>query len=103
MTLASFQEALAEDRRCGILRLLVEAEGEANESVLRTGLAMLGHTRELTKENVRSDLNFLSDCGLVTLRWFAEKVCVAKITRRGVEVAEGKVRVEGVKKPALGD
>lgn len=99
----SFAEALAEDRRCAILRLLVEAEGEANESVLRTGLSMLGHGRELTKENVRSDLNFLSERGLVTLQWFDDKVCVARISRRGVECAEGKVRVEGVKKPSLGD
>jgi hypothetical protein len=101
--MTTFAEALAEDRRCAILRLLVEAEGEANESVLRTGLALLGHTRELTKENVRSDLSFMNDRGLVTLQWFDDKVCVAKITRRGVEVSEGKVRCEGVKKPSLGD
>lgn len=103
MNAGSFREALAEDRRCAILRLLVEAEGEANESVLRSALAMLGHSRELTKDNVRNDLRFLEERGLVTLNWYEDKVVVAKISRRGVECAEGKVRVEGVKKPSLGD
>jgi hypothetical protein len=99
----TFAESLAEDRRLAILTLLIEAEGEANESVLQTGLAMLGHSRELTRDNVRLDMQFLGDRGLVTLEWYGDKVCVARIARRGVEVAEGKVRVDGVKKPALGD
>lgn len=99
----SLAELLAEDRRCAILRTLVEVNGSANESILRQSLSLLGHDRELTKDNVRADLNFLSDCGLVSLQWFDHKVCVAKIKRRGVEVAEGRTRVEGVKKPELGD
>lgn len=99
----SFAQALAEDRRLGILRLLCEAGGEANESVLTKGLEMLGHSALLTRNAVREDLQFLDDRGLIRLEWFADKVAVAHIKRRGVEVSEGKEHVEGVKRPALGE
>jgi DNA-binding transcriptional ArsR family regulator len=101
--MSGFDQVLAEDRRLAMLRLLVEANGEANESVLYTGLEMLGHRTELTRANVRSDLKYLEERGLVTLSWFGDKVCIAKISERGVEVSEGRTRVEGVKKPKIGD
>lgn len=100
--MAAFDQVLAEDRRLAMLRLLVEANGEANESVLYTGLEMLGHRTELTRANVRADLKYLQERDLVVLDYFEDKVCIAKITERGVEVAEGRTRVEGVKKPKIG-
>lgn len=101
--MSDFAEALAEDRRLAELKLLIEAAGEANESVLEQGLAMLGHTAELTRENVRADLRFLEDRGLVRLAYFNDRIIVAHITRRGVEVAEGKRVVDGIKRPSIGD
>ena len=99
----NFAEALSQDRRLAILRLLVEANGDANESVLRDGLTMLGHTSGLTFDAVREDLRFLEGAGLIRLEFVQVKIAVAHITRRGVEVAKGAATVEGVKKPSLGE
>lgn len=99
----SYAELLAEDRRLAMLRLLVESDGSANESVLQSGLELLGHHAGLTREAVRKDLEFLNDRGLVRLEWFGDKVAVAHIKRRGVEVAEGRERVAGVKRPSIGE
>lgn len=98
----TYAEVLAEDRRLAILKLLAESGGSGNESVLRTGLEMLGHTAELTRDNVRKDILFLNECGLVVMEWFSDKIVVCKITKRGVDVANGRERVEGVKKPSVG-
>lgn len=98
-----FAEALAEDRRLAMLKLLIESDGVANESVLTTGLSMLGHVAGLTRQAVRDDLKFLEDRALIRQEWFHDKVAIAHIQRRGVEVAEGRERVEGVKRPALGE
>lgn len=99
----SFAERISEDRRLCILRLLVEAEGRANESVLKDGLTMLGLDAGLTRDVLRSELNWLSNRGLLRIEWFNDKVAVAHIQRRGVETAAGKERVEGVARPSLGE
>lgn len=101
--MSKFAEALAEDRRLAMLKLLVEADGLANESVLRSGLELLGHHAGLTREAVREDLRFMEDRGLIRLEWFGDKIAVAHIKRRGVEVSEGRERVEGIKRPSLGE
>lgn len=99
----NYAQILAEDRRLAILRLLIEANGSTNESVLKTGLMALGHHAGLTREAVRGDVRFLADRGLVREEWFEDKVLVAHIQRRGVEVAEGNVHVEGIKRPSIGE
>jgi hypothetical protein len=98
-----FADALAEDRRLAILKLLVEADGAANESVLRDGLRMLGHTSGLTFDAVRADLQFLADRALVRLEFFQDKIAIAHLSRRGVDVANGATIVEGVKRPSIGE
>jgi len=97
-----FAEALAQDRRLVILKLVAEAGGTANESVLRQGLELLGHTAGVTHETVRDELRFLEETGCVKVEWFEDRVAVARITKRGVDCAEGRIRVEGVKRPSIG-
>ena len=96
----SYQEHMMEDRRLALLRLLVEADGHANESVLMYGIRALGHIKT-TPEQLRADLEFLRETGLVTHEWFKDSVLVAKLTQRGVNVAEGSETVAGVKKPSI--
>lgn len=97
----SYLKHLAEDRRLSILRLLAEAGGTANERVLSTGLEMLGHTRQ-SQATIREDIKFLETNGLITIQWFSDfQVCT--ISKRGVETIEGRITVEGVKKPGLGE
>lgn len=96
-----FQQHLAEDRRLCILRMLEEGGGAANDSVLYHGLEQLGH-RNHTRDMVREDIRFLKDNGLVVDEWLGNNIVVAKITRRGVDVAKGRTQVDGVKKPSIG-
>jgi Fe2+ or Zn2+ uptake regulation protein len=97
-----FGEALAQDRRLATLKLINEAGGAANESVLRQGLEMLGYMAGMTYQTVRDDLRFLEEAGCVKVDWFDDRVAIAKITRRGVDCAAGQIRVEGVKRPSIG-
>lgn len=96
----AFEEYLAEDRRLCILKLLTECGGEANESVLHMGLEALGHTRQ-PRHKIREDLRFLVDLGLCTENWYKD-VLVCSITKRGVETAEGRITIPGVKSPSIG-
>ncbi len=97
-----FAEALAQDRRLVILKLIMEAGGAANESVLRQGLELLGHTAGVNYQTVRDELRFLEEAGCVKVEWFEDRVAVAAVTKRGVDCAEGRTRVEGVKRPSIG-
>ncbi|WP_119301128.1 VpaChn25_0724 family phage protein [Dongia deserti] len=96
-----FVDHLKQDRRLVILRLIKGAGGTANDSVLTAGVRMSGH-ETATRDDVRGDLDFLKDRGLITIEWFEDKVRVARLTERGLDVEAGRVEVEGVKKPSPG-
>lgn len=98
----SFAEELAADRRLVLLRLLVEASGSANESVLHTGLSLAGHRRGVTRDMVRDDMELLAKRGCAKTEWFNDEVLVATITPRGVDAAKGDIEIEGVKRPRIG-
>lgn len=98
----SLERIAAEHRRLAILKLLVEADGSANESVLKESLEQLGLDAGLTRDAVRTDLRWLEERALLVLNWFGDKLAVAKITERGEDTSKGRVRIEGVKKPSIG-
>jgi DNA-binding HxlR family transcriptional regulator len=98
--MSKFEEHLREDRRLAILRILEDANGSANESVIEMSLTYIGH-RNVTREMLRQDLRFLIDHGLVTDEWYGP-VWVMTLTRRGVDVAKGREVVSGIKKPSIG-
>lgn len=91
------QQILTEDQRLVILRTLTEAGFDANESILSSGLEMYGH--RISRDLVRNHLNWLEEQGLVRLERLANGYMVATITARGADVAEGRVIVDGVKRP----
>ncbi|HEY2070698.1 MAG TPA: hypothetical protein VGG48_14165 [Rhizomicrobium sp.] len=96
-------EIAAAHRRLSILKLLVESNGDANESVLREALAQLGLTAGLTREAVRMDLRFLETAGCIRLEWFDDKLAVAHVLERGADVAAGTIAITGIKKPSFGN
>lgn len=98
--MTEFEKQLQADRRLCILRLLKEAGGSANDSILRAGLESLGHVK-LSREKVREDLRFLIGAGLLCDEFLGE-IQVVNITKRGVEVAEGRLVVSGIKRPSIG-
>ena len=70
--------------------------------MLEKGLKALGHRVGVDRDVVREDLEFLKTAGCVVTEYFADKVVVAEITRRGVACAEGNIIVEGVAEPSIG-
>ncbi|MBC6571545.1 ArsR family transcriptional regulator [Escherichia coli] len=89
-------DILTEDRRLVILRSLMDCNNEANESILQDCLDAYGHN--VSRDVVRGQIDWLAEQQLVTvenLRGFY----VVTLTSRGQDVAEGRARVSGVKRP----
>lgn len=101
--MSSYAERLDADRRLAILKLLVEDEGHSNESVVEVGLIDLGHSRGVDRAYVRDQLRALEKSGAIRLEFYRDTVMVAHLTERGVAIAEGRIRVDGIAKPPLGE
>ena len=89
-------DILTQDRRLVILRSLMDCNNEANESILQDCLDAYGHN--VSRDVVRGQIDWLAEQQLVTvenLRGFY----VVTMTSRGQDVAEGRARVSGVKRP----
>ena len=92
-----YPELVAEDRRLSILLLLDAAPGGiGNEALLHAALPDFGH--EPSSDQIRVDLAWLAEQQLVTTR-DTHGLMVATISARGQDVAGGRARVPGVKKP----
>lgn len=89
------------DRRLVILRSLNEIQGySANDSILNDVLFTFGHN--ISRDEVRTHIRWLEEQGLVMVQKIGERTLVASVTERGVDVATGKARVDGVKRPGPG-
>ena len=90
----SFKDDWIGSRRAHLLRFLVRAGGEANESVICTTMEHTGFGRD-TREDFRGDITHLTRNGCVTDEWI-DDVRVVRITERGDMAAQGRVEVLGV-------
>jgi len=99
MSLAKLME---EDRRLAILRLLESQQGyHRNDRVVPDALSRLGHA--VSRDQVRTDFAWLDEVGLLSVEVVLDRVHIAKLTSRGVDVAKGLATVPGVKRPRPGD
>lgn len=97
----NFFDYTMEHVRLTVLRILVDAPGyAANDSVLSTSIGQMG--LPCTRDQLRSQLTWLEEQGLVTLARPFPTLTVATITERGGDVAAGRSRVPGVQRPAPG-
>jgi hypothetical protein len=96
----SFGEFTAAYRRRDILVFLKDCGGRLNDEVLRTAVEGMGNPL-LSREVIRDDIAFLRDRRLLREEWL-DDILVAHITKRGVEVAEGRIKIDGVQKPQVG-
>ena len=99
----SMVTVMAEDRRLVILRALDESGYQANESVLRKGLAVFGHA--VTHDTVRADIEFLRAQGLVrveVLHPASGDLWLVHLLDAGMDVARG-VYHPGVARRGPGD
>lgn len=93
----AFAAHLAADRRLRYLQLLEQSNAYAsNESLLGVALDAWGH--KVSHDQVRTDLAWLAEQGLITVE---EKggIQIATATTRGIDVIAGRVRQPGVRRP----
>ncbi|EAS0521809.1 ArsR family transcriptional regulator [Salmonella enterica] len=89
-------DILTEDRRLVILRSLLDCNNEANESILQDCLDAYGHN--VSRDVVRCQIDWLAEQNLVTVENLSG-FYVVTLTGRGQDVAEGRAKVSGVKRP----
>lgn len=95
----SYTDFMAEDRRLVILRILQDQpQFSLNESVMQSALERFAHV--VSRDTLRGDLAWLEEQGLVATEVVAQRVWVAQLTERGGEVATGRARHPGVKRPS---
>lgn len=86
------------DQRLALLQALVACNNDANQNILQTCLAQYGHN--ISMDLVRNHLLWLEEQGLVRIsRLDTDRLFVATIIQRGLDVANGVSVVDGVKKP----
>ena len=89
-------DILTEDRRLVILRSLLDCNNEANESILQDCLDAYGHN--VSRDVVRGQIDWLAEQNLVSVENLSG-FYVVTLTGRGQDVAEGRAKVSGVKRP----
>jgi Fe2+ or Zn2+ uptake regulation protein len=93
-------DLLREHQRAVVLRTLEATQGgSTNDAVLSLVLDEFGY--HLTRDQVRSELAWLSDQGLVAVEVVGDNTHVATLTERGAEVATDRARQPGVRRPSL--
>ncbi|MGF1680207.1 MULTISPECIES: VpaChn25_0724 family phage protein [Photobacterium] len=94
-------QILREHQRLVILRLLSEVPGyDLNESIIQDGLDRYG--LDISRDALRAELEWLSELGLITLEKLGSTY-IATLTGRGEDVASGRAKVSGIKKPRPGE
>ena len=93
----NFADITRADMRLVMLRCMAEDPGYAlNESTLQLAVEMFGH--RVSRDQVRSEMRWLQEQGLLAVE-AVSGILVAKLTGRGMDCAEGRCIVDGVKKP----
>ncbi|MDO6542804.1 VpaChn25_0724 family phage protein [Photobacterium sanguinicancri] len=94
-------QILREHQRLVILRLLSEVPGyDLNESIIQDGLDRYG--LDISRDALRAELEWLCELGLIILEKLGSTY-IATLTGRGEDVASGRAKVSGIKKPRPGE
>lgn len=96
--MSPFQNTITEDRRLSLLLVLQSTPGySANAFLLRDAVDQIyGHTA--TVDQVKTDLAWLAEQGLVNTRSTGD-VVLGTLSSRGIDVASGRAVQPGVKRP----
>jgi hypothetical protein len=92
---------MQEHQRLVILRLLSEDLGyDLNESILQDGLTI--YSLSIRRDALRTQLAWLEEQGCITISTL-QNTQLAKLTARGLDVANGMATQPGVKRPRPGE
>lgn len=95
-----FNRMIEADARLIILKeLAAQADGRCNSTILAEVLDAFGHTR--SREWLAAQLAFLAEAQAVRLDVIGT-VTIATLLRRGLDHAERRVVIDGVKRPSPG-
>ena len=95
--MTTYNKIIQADRRLNVLEVLhQDADYSHNEHILKSVLESLGHG--ISTDLVRTELRWLEEQGLVSVEDIGS-VLVARLTERGVDVALGRSRVDGIARP----
>lgn len=97
MTQKTFADLRREDRRLVLLRLLAESD-DYSASIYLLHMAMPGMGHNCSEDALRADIAWLAEQGLLSASTISD-LLIAKLTGRGADVAAGRARVPGVKRP----
>lgn len=97
-------EIFIANRRWTILKLLAGDVGhEVPARLIQRGLGQVNRAHSnVSLEDIRKDLRWLNAQMLIELD-FQSDDAFAKLLQRGDDAAAGRIRVEGVDEPPLGD
>lgn len=99
MSGGSFYDYTMGHARLAVLRALLESPQHiANDSVLAMEMQRLG--LPVTRDQLRAQLGWLEEMGLVRLSRPNDGLIVVGLRERGAEVALGRAQVDGVQRPA---
>jgi len=87
--------------RLAILRALTEApQHTGNDSLLSMLMEQLG--LPVTRDQLRTQLGWLEEQGLIRLARPTDSLVVATLRERGADVAVGRAHVDGIQRPSPG-
>lgn len=92
-----YQQLITENQRLAVLKFLRDDNDYTqNTSILQDGLTAIG--LDISRDKLETEVSWLAEQGLVEIEHY-RTVTVVKLTGRGLDVAEGRARVPGVKRP----
>lgn len=95
--MSKYKDLVAQDRRLVLLQALAQSPDYAlRETVLVRLLA--GERLAIGTDDLRTELRWLADRGLVDIEYH-DDVQAARITMRGIDVANGHTLVDGIARP----
>ncbi|RZF83721.1 hypothetical protein EXT46_05355 [Pseudoalteromonas sp. CO325X] len=95
----ALNKVMAEHQRISILISLKESpDYGANTSMLADVLQSYG--LGCSRDQLKTQLNWLEQNGYVIIERLSENTWVVKVTHAGIDVAEGRSIVPGIKRPA---
>lgn len=96
--MSDYSEHFAKHVRLVILRLLAEAtEYRLNASII--GDMVNAHGLAATRAQIRTEIGWLAEQGLLNGAELSSGLVVATLTERGLDVAAGRATVSGVQRP----
>lgn len=95
--MTNFDELLTQDMRLVILRSIADDGLSLNESLIQEVLELYGHA--VSRDRVRTEMRWLEEQHLITIE-AVSGIFVGRLTRRGLDVAMGRARIDGVKRPS---